>query len=117
MIYLKSDQVANTENQAAAYGHVVVSEQALAIGVTAVPTPFTDPDSDLFFVFENMATASIGTAAAGGGKQGDMLLFDSKAMRKVEEGQNVISVVEIPTTGISEGVDFRSTFRYLAKLH
>ena len=44
-----SDQTAATEDQLGAIGMAVVSDQAVAVGVTAVPTPITDMGSDLWF--------------------------------------------------------------------
>ena len=47
-----SDQVIASETARSAMGLAVVSDQAAAVGITAVPTPITDQDSDLFFVYE-----------------------------------------------------------------
>ena len=47
---LQSDQAVAIEEQTAAFGVAVVSDQAVAVGVTAVPTPITDIGSDLWFV-------------------------------------------------------------------
>ena len=44
-----SDQAAAIEIQAGAIGMAVVSDQSVAVGVTAVPTPITDMGSDLWF--------------------------------------------------------------------
>jgi len=49
---IQSDQVVTTEDQVAALGQVVVSDQALLIGVTALPTPITDLGSDLWFLHQ-----------------------------------------------------------------
>jgi len=49
-ILVVSDQAAAIEKQLGAIGIVVVSEQAFAIGVTAIPTPITDAGSDLFLL-------------------------------------------------------------------
>ena len=110
---LRSDQTAAVEYQAAAYGQVVVSDQALAIGVTAVPTPVTDGGSDLFFAYQLMfaghsdLTDRMNPAA--------LYQLDSKAMRKVEEGQTVIGVGE--HDGITQGTVLMSGGRQLIKLH
>ena len=63
---IRPDQIAADENFDAALGFAVVSDQASAIGVTAVPTPFTDMGSDLFFVHQMLMArfeflSSIGT--------------------------------------------------------
>ena len=47
---VQSDQVAATEVQTGAMGMAVVSDQASALGVTAVPTPATDAASDLWYL-------------------------------------------------------------------
>ena len=45
-----SDQISANESQVVALGMAIVSEQAAAIGITAIPIPVTDLGSDLFFV-------------------------------------------------------------------
>ncbi len=61
-MYLKSDQTAAAEDQAVGLGMAIVSDQAVAIGVTAVPTPDTDGGSDLWFVYQTlMASHGAGT--------------------------------------------------------
>jgi len=112
-----TDQNAATEDQHGAYGHAVVSDQATAIGVTAVPTPVTDNGSDLWFVYERfMSDFQFGTAV-GFAKIGGYFSIDSRAMRKVEDGQDIISVVESEAAGLTAGFAFRSYFRCLIKLH
>ena len=115
-IFVASDQVANSENQAINYGHIVVSEQASAIGITAVPTPITEAGSD-FHVFESlMARVQVATAVSmfeiGASKE-----INSKAMRKVDSGEDLIEVVETPAGGPTQGIEFRSYWRALIKLH
>ncbi len=58
---LSSDQNAATEDQQVKFGVAIVSRQAIAIGVTAVPTPVTDADSDMFFVYEELASRALPT--------------------------------------------------------
>jgi len=114
-IHMTTDQVAATENQSASMGLAVVSDQALAIGVTAVPTPETDRSSDLFFVHESLASRFIFSTAVAYIQGGIGRVFDSKAMRKVEEGQDVALSVE--TTGVSSGIIWHKSGRILVKLH
>ena len=49
---VESDQSAATELFIGNLGLAVVSDQATAVGVTAVPTPATDRGSDLWFLIE-----------------------------------------------------------------
>ncbi len=111
-----SDQEAADEFIDCAFGAAVVSDEAVAIGVSAVPTPSTDNDSDLWHVYERILDQF--TFASGVGFQGQssrMIQVDSKAMRKVEDGQDLVDVVE---TGPGSGGVFAVTFnRALLKLH
>jgi len=116
IIGIKSDQQAANEFQHAALGMAVVSDQALAIGVTAVPTPDTDRDSDLFFVYEELAAEFVFTTGAAFNSDGmTSRTFDSKAMRKVEEGSDIAITIE--TTSTSSGVTFTKAGRMLIKTH
>ncbi len=53
-LFVSSDQTGAGENYDVGYGSCVVSDQAAAIGITAVPTPFTDLGSDLWFLHQIM---------------------------------------------------------------
>ncbi len=92
-----------------------MSDQALAIGVTAVPTPFTDQGSDLFFLYDTITgqvsvTTDVGVLELGQNKD-----IDSRAMRKVEEGQDVAITIE--NSAIANGVNLTKAGRMLLKLH
>ncbi len=115
VLFVRSDQQAATETYQAAVGDCVVSEQALAIGVTAVPTPMTDRGSDLWYLFEEVAGIFTFGSAVGFIEGGRTKYFDSRAMRKVEDGQDLIRVVE--TSSLSSGVFAYTAGRLLIKLH
>ena len=92
-----SDQAASVESQVCAFGMAVVSDQALAIGVTAVPTPVNEIESDLWFLHQvmfarqsNLLDTAIGPAHYS---------VDSKAMRRVDGDQDVAIVAEQSGTG------------------
>ena len=113
----RSDQSVGTESFGADLGFCVVSEQAEAIGITAVPTPLTDKGSDLFFVYEQLfSTINVGSgvgtgvATMGGSVYKD---WDSKAMRKVNEDEQVIFTLENEIAGAIAIV----SGRMLVKLH
>ncbi len=114
-LQLTSDQTAATENQDVQYGRCVVSDQATAIGVTAVPTPSTDNSSDAWYVFETVFSQLFVTTDIGRFISVQQHDFDSRAMRKVEDGFDVISVVE--TGAGSDGAVIRAFARTLVKLH
>ena len=113
-VNLLSDQQIATEAQSIAYGEIVVSDVALAAGVASVPTPITDSQSN-WHVFEGLANRFILGTAVGFMEAGRERIIDSKAMRKVAEGQDIITVAE--TTAISDGVIVSSFSRVLIKLH
>ena len=115
MFGLRSDQAAVSEDYSASIGMAVVSDQAVAIGATAVPTPETDRSSDLFFLFETLAgklevTTDVGRFEAGYWKE-----VDSKAMRRVDQGQDLVVVGE--ASAVSLGCVVHTSFRMLVKLN
>ncbi len=114
-LFYRSDQSSAAENYSGCYGKCVVTEQALAIGVTAVPTPETDSASDAWFVYENFTGRFDFTTGTGYREVGRLLTIDSKAMRKVEDGFDLISVAEAAT--ISAGIVIETFTRTLIKLH
>jgi len=97
LVTIRSDQEIATEDQFAAIGAAVVSDQASAIGVTAVPTPITDLDSDLFFVHQMIANSWQFTTGVGSGQRFASYDVDSKAMRKVNGDQDVVFTMEVDT--------------------
>ncbi len=117
IIMLSSDQITSSETQEVAFGISKVSQQAIDIGVTAVPTPIADADSDMFFVYESLAARMLIGATNPGvaAPAGVLRQVDSKAMRKVEDGENIAAVVETDTN--SDGVLVIVQFSLLLKLH
>ncbi len=111
---MRSDQSAATEVQEVGIGMSVVSTQATAVGVTAVPTPFTDLDSDLFYLHEIWLSTFLVVTGAGFFDYGSRNI-DSKAMRKVEDGQDIILTLE--NGGASSGSTSLTAGRFLIKLH
>ncbi len=112
---VKSDQAGASEQYSASMGWVVVSDQASTVGVTAVPTPETDRGSDLWYVYESMAGEFIFISGVGVFEAGHWSDFDSRAARKVEEGQDINVIVE--SSAISSGCEVFSGARFLIKLH
>jgi len=112
---MRSDQIAANEDWGAAYGLAVVSDQAVAIGVTAVPTPDTDRGSDLWYVYEETYGHFTFTTGVGYIEGGASNRYDSKAMRKVEIGQDLVIVAETPS-GVNSAL-ITDAGRFLVKLH
>ncbi len=116
VMHVRSDQVAATQTFGVDLGFAVVSDQAVSIGVTAVPTPLTDKGSDLFFVYEQMFDRIEIGSGAGTGVPVDTGLFmkyDSKAMRRVNDDSDIVVTLENEITG----ANVIHSARMLIKLH
>ena len=114
--FSESDQTSALESVQVAMGFAVVSDQASAIGVTAVPTPFTDLSSDLWYLHDIAAmTYSFITGTGVQVPGGIMKDIDSKAMRKVQEGEQINGMLE--TSSLSDGAIVTVAGRMLLKLH
>jgi len=115
-LWVASDQFATAEQPFGALGFSVVTDQALAIGVTAVPTPITDEGDDSFFLWAPFfADVRVGAATDTQWQTFTRLDFDSKAMRKVNDGRSVIVTLE--NASAADGLLFVIKFRMLVKLH
>ncbi len=116
LLWWDSDQTAVTEVPFGALGMAVVSDQASAIGVTAVPTPISDEGSDLFMLWQPFVSATkFSTDIGYQNPSGNVFHFDSKAMRKVNDDQDFVIVLE--NASGSHGGSYVVKFRFLIKLH
>jgi len=99
-VMVQSDQSAASENVVIGVGASVVSDQSLAIGVTAVPTPITDLGSDMWF-FHQLATArfAFNTAVGFDDHAAEHYTWESRAMRKVNDAQDIVFSVEASVAG------------------
>jgi len=114
--HCRSDQAGASEYYGGGLGMAVVSDQASAVGVTAVPTPITEMGSDLWFMYEVMTQRFEFVSGVGfEGTNGELIQFDSKAMRKVDIGQDMVVVLE--TNGAAASLDSFLGFRMLVKVH
>ncbi len=112
-VNIRSDQAGAIERQVVGFGACVVSDQAAAIGVTAVPTPLTDLASDLWYLHGVLIgdESNLTDRTRGGMSR----TIESRAMRKVEDGQDIAIVAEMSTVG--GGVTMISAGRFLVKTH
>ncbi len=114
--YIRSDQTASAEEQQIGFGVCVVSDQATAIGITAIPTPVTDLGSDEWLMIQLMFSAV--NAASGAGSivpNGRGFEIDSKAMRKVDNSSDMNLVLEGGAQ--NDGAIVTTGGRILVKLH
>ena len=115
VLMIFSDQVVANEEAHGAYGVAVVNGEAFDIGVTAVPTPFTESFDDRWLYHTYWSAPSKRTAGEGMPTFWDNIVIDSKAMRKVNIGDVIVTVIE---NGSSvHGARFTTNKRTLVKLH
>ncbi len=114
--HLESDQSGAAESQGCALGMAIVSDQAVAIGITALPTPVVNKGSDLFFMYTALLTAN-DAGSFGGVGQTAFMEYDSRAMRKVEDGSQLVLTLDSEISGLSDGIVVRHVGRLLIKLH
>ena len=111
----RSDQFAASEVQIGAVGIAVVTEQASTVGITAVPHPNTDSAWGgwlwhSYFLSRVDVSSAVGVQFDGVHN----IVIDSKAMRKVDEDERLVVVVE--NSG-AFGIQFNTSERFLSKIH
>ena len=90
-----TDNEAAAEQQVGAFGICVVTDVALAIGITAVPSPVAEIQDDLWYVHHTIVQRSSFLSSIGFYPNvATLYQFDSKAKRKVETGSTIVVVVE-----------------------
>ena len=77
-----------------AIGIGIVSAEAVAIGITAIPTPFTDADWGGWMVWRSFAGVWDVSSDIGRAISSWTLEIDSKAMRKISPNEAGVLVVE-----------------------
>jgi len=113
IVWVESDQIASIESPFGAFGMAVVSDQSVAAGVASLPSPITDEGSDLWFMYQHVATNW--RFNTSGASPGNVYQFDSKAMRKVGIGQDIVLMFE--NADGSFGIRYVAKYRILVKLH
>jgi len=108
-----TDQSSASETPHGAFGLIVVSDKAAALGITAVPCPITNANDD-FFVWQAMQSKFEFTTGTGYRDIGERYTIDSKAMRKMDTGDDIGIVFE---QSASVGAEIITTGRILVKLH
>jgi len=111
-VAVRSDQAAAIEHQIMGLGVAIVSDEALAVGVTAVPTPITSSSSDLWLSHQIILGDE--SALTDRTRASRFITVDSKAMRKVEPGQDLAIVSELSSA--AQGAIMTVGGRILIKL-
>ena len=108
-----SDQAGASEIPFGALGFIVVNDKASALGATGVPGPITNSVDD-FFVWQAMSQNMIFLSSIGYTDRSHRYEIDSKAMRKVDAGDDVAIMSEMTA---SVGATLVLQGRMLVKLH
>jgi len=113
---VRSDQDAANETPFGAFGFHIANENARAAGAGSLLRPDTDATDDLWFVHQFFSGGNFG-ASTGAlfANPWTRYTFDSKAMRKIQEGDAIVVMVQ--NTSSSGGIEFLIHFRLLFKLH
>jgi len=114
LLSIQSDQIVISEQPFGAVGLAVVTDQAVAIGVTAIPTPYADGESDKWLLHEYWAASMEVATAVSIANISQRFVLDSKAMRKVSPDETVVLVIENGSAG--GGAIYRLDLRILSKL-
>ena len=112
LLSILSDQNAAVELVFGALGFAVVSEKAVTTGATAVPDPVTEASSDLWHVYQSFAAE--GSSSTNVGRPMEQFAFDSRAQRKVQDGENCVAV--IANASATFGLTYVLNYRILIKL-
>jgi len=100
-----------------AFGMGIVSNNAFGIGVTAVPDPIADEAWDGWFVYEQGTLMSRDSTPLLDGidSVSQLIVIDSKAMRKIHLTDVIVGVLGVVELGTSQMRAFLQT-RILVKL-
>ena len=110
-----SDQTAASESPHGAFGALVVSEKAATLGPTALPDPVTEGNSDEWFLY-GLWSAMIVAGASSDQNQAQLFHFDSRAQRKVQEGEQIAFMIA-NAGGTPFNAKYYWQYRMLIKLH
>ena len=118
--YLVDDFSSTQEGLHCAFGLVVVTAEAFAVGISAIPKPLTDSffDGWLYHRFFDLHAGKNIVGTEPNINQLNVVQFevDSKAMRKTPAATVIAAVVESQLTGISSSARVIFDSRALAKL-
>jgi len=109
-----SDQIMATETPMGSYGAIIVSEDAFAIGITAIPSPGNDASNDGWIMWHSFVSPLIVYSVASvQHPAGTQMVIDSKAQRILREGSRLVFVLE--NTSALHGLNFAVQMRVLGK--
>ena len=83
-----------------AMGIIVVTAQAFAAGAASMPSPVNELESNGWFYHQFLSVHAGEAGGLSGGPEGSQRVdVDSKAMRKFDDQQRVVAILEVTETG------------------
>ncbi len=114
VLSITSDQVTATETPQGSFGAIIVSEDAFAIGITAIPSPGNDIANDGWMMWHGFIVPKVVASIASFQEPaGHQLVIDSKAQRILREGSRLVFVLE--NTAAAAGLNFAVQLRVLSR--
>jgi len=110
-----SDQGAATEDWIGVYGMMIVTDSASAIGITAIPTPVTEPESSWSLYIPVAGSFRFASGVGIDAQAATVFPFDSKAMRKVGIDDDLVGVIQ--NFSGADGLQVHMVGRTLIQLH
>ena len=90
-----SDQQAATEDQLGAVGMHIANNNAVTAGAASLLGPVTDQNDDAWFLWHPIVQRFRFLTASGfDGSDGHLYLIDSRAQRKLQEGESAVLMIE-----------------------
>jgi len=114
-VWWSSDQTASNEEPQGAFAMGVVSAPASAAGIGSIPTPITESNFPWVVYQPMIAGIQVATAVGAQNPSGNYYEVDSKSMRKVKLGEDIVFVVE--NNSAADGAEILFLGRFLVQLH
>ncbi len=95
---------ATAENALIVLGIIKVSQNAFDVGITAIPNPTDDSGED--WIWQGSLYVSTGSQSGGadfGSNAVDRVVVDSKAMRKIKDGEVFVIVADVAVSDNQTG--------------
>ncbi len=113
VVHVSAQSSASSAVLMGAFGFALVNDVAEALGITALPGPFTNQNFDWFYWQPFASRQLVGTNIGFDSLAGKDFIIDSKAMRKLGNGDSLIMMVE--NASGANAIDVAFSARLLVK--
>ena len=96
-----------------AFGMGIVSDESFAVGASAMPGPWSNPEWEGWFVWETFAFRYEETSGVldNSFPASYQMPFDSKAMRKIGSGQTMVVIAQSEASAHTISINFRQLYK------